>query len=61
MKPPQPPLSAKEVLDRLSVDDVRDRLIELEGESRALRTLLRSLIARENARRKPAKREGTSA
>jgi len=43
--------TALDALRSVSVDDLRRRLAELEAESRSLRTLLRSALARERAQR----------
>jgi hypothetical protein len=44
-------------LNELTVDELRQRLAELNSDQRALRTLLRAVLARERAHTKRDKRE----
>ncbi|MCA9073673.1 MAG: hypothetical protein KDA93_01470 [Planctomycetaceae bacterium] len=46
-----PHLDPATVLDRLSAADVARRLVDLDAEAKGLRVLLRSLRARESARK----------
>lgn len=55
-KTPPPSVSdAAAMLEQLTVKDVLDRIDSLDAESRALRTLLRTLRARESAPRRRQK------
>jgi hypothetical protein len=47
----KPPKSATAVLSSLSIRDLERRLFELRSEEAAVKTLLRSLKARDRARR----------
>ncbi|MSR59446.1 MAG: hypothetical protein EXS05_17685 [Planctomycetaceae bacterium] len=53
--------NATAVLGALSVDALQKRLYELRGEEAAVKTLLRSLKARDRARRCPGDTEATHA
>ena len=52
--------SASALLQSLTVAELESRLRELTGETQALRTILRSLKARERERAKAATRKGAS-
>jgi hypothetical protein len=52
------PNPATAVLETLSVPDLERRLYELRGEEAAVKTLLRTLKARDRARRIPATVKG---
>jgi len=52
-------LSARDVLSRLSADEIRRRIAELDAEQRALKTLLRAAVRNESG--KKPNREGSHA
>lgn len=54
-------LSATELLSRLSPDDIRRRLSELDAEQRALKTLLRAAVRAQCGRQKPAGKDQEAA
>lgn len=54
-----PDINAIAMLESLTVVDVEHRLRELDGEMRALRTILRALRARERSREVGGNAEGT--
>lgn len=49
-------ISATELLSRLSADEIRQRLADVEAESRALRTLLRVAVRAESGRKRTGDR-----
>jgi hypothetical protein len=51
---------ATSLIRNLSVDQIRERLDELDRESKSLRVLLRSAAARERCRKKRGATEATS-
>jgi len=48
--------AASELLQQLSADEIRRRLDEIDTESKTLRTLLRSVVAKETAQRRKGAR-----
>jgi hypothetical protein len=53
-------MDATELLNKLSADEIRKRLDDLDNEQRALRVLLRSLLARRRAEARRCSQEPPS-